>query len=151
MQYERRLWLAVTPWSQVVGRDGYAWTVLPHWPAWQKRITRKGRDDQTFTPELADMASVLVPDKSDAMAALVASFGVPEVIAWRDEGSVWWVAPQPVASTVLAHLRDWHGTLKQGSPSARITHTDVEALAYHWQLHQQQLVFPLPDDPHTHT
>jgi len=150
--YERRPWLAVVPWTQIVGADGYVWTVLPHWPPYQKRVTRPGCGVQLFTPGAMDETTVLVPDEADALATLAATFGMPEVLAWRPDERTWWTCPIPTASTVLAHLRDWHGTLDQGSPSARLTHhSDAEALAYHWQLHQQQLVFPLPNDPHTHT
>lgn len=151
MRHEQRPWLAVVPWSQVLGVDGQVWTVLPHWPAWQKRITRQGRPVAVFTPRVMDTATVLVPDEPEAFAVLVAAFGVPEVLAWRPDERTWWTCPPAIPSTVLAHLRDWHGTLEQGSPSARLTHrSTAEALAYHWQLHQQQLVFPLPNDPHIH-
>lgn len=151
VKYEQRPWLATVPWSQVLGVDGHVWTVLPHYPPHERRISRPGVWPIAFAPGLADMATVLVPDDADALASLAASFGLPEVLAWRDEGQTWWTCPQPVASTVLAHLRDWHGTLDQGSPHARLTHESAaHALAYHWQLHQQQFVFPLPNDPHTH-
>lgn len=151
MIQQQRPWLAVVPWSQVVGRDGYAWTVLPHWPPYQKRITRKGREVQVFVPAVMDMATVLVPDERDALSALAATFGAPEVLAWRGDEREWWTCPPSVPATVLAHLRDMHGTLDQGSPSARLTHASLaEALAYHWQLHQQQLMFPIPC-PHVHT
>lgn len=151
MRRERRPWLATVPWSQVEGVDGYVWTVLPHWPPYERRISRHGVEPIAFTPGLADATTVLVPEDADALFNLATVFGVPEVLAWRDEGQTWWTCPPVVASTVLAHLRDWHGTLDRGSPSARLTHTsDAAALAYHWQLHAQQLVFPLPNDPHTH-
>jgi hypothetical protein len=152
VKHERRPWLAVVPWSQVLGLDGYAWTVLPHWPPYQKRIVRRGRDVTLFTPAVMDETTVLVPDEADALATLAATFGRPEVIAWRPDERTWWTVVQPVDSTVYAHLRDWHGTLESGSPSYRGTFPGgtPEALAYHWQLHQQQLVFPLPNDPHTH-
>lgn len=151
MRYELRPWLAVAPWSQVIGLDGYAWTVLPHWPPHQKRITRRGRDVQLFTPGVMDMANVLVPDEADALAALAATFGAPEVLGRWQAPDTWWTCPASAPATVLAHLRDMHGTLDQGSPSARLTHNSLaEALAYHWQLHQQQLMFPIPS-PHVHT
>lgn len=151
MRHEPRPWLAITPWSQVLAPDGSVWTVLPHWPMWQRRITSPGRPVQVFAPSPVDTAVVLVPDVPDAMAALVASFGVPEVLGWRDEGAAWWRCPPAAPETVYRHLRDFHGTLTQGSPSARLTYPGgpPEALAYHWQLHQQQLVFPMPE-PHTH-
>lgn len=153
MRQERVPWLTVVPWSQVVGLDGYAWTVLPHWPPYQKRIVRRGREVQLFSPGPLDMATVLVPDEADALATLAATFGRPELIAWRPTESVWWTCPAQTLATVLAHLRDWHGTLERGSPTARITHHSPEAaLAYHWQLHQQQLVHPDPlaGQPHYH-
>ena len=85
------------------------------------------------------------------MAALIASFGVPELIAWRNDSNNWWTVPELTDATVLAHLRDWHGTLDRGSPSARLTHrSNAEALAYHFQLHQQEIVFPPTGDPHAH-
>lgn len=145
MRYERRPWLAVVPWTQVLGGDGCVWTVLPSWPAWQKRITRPGQPDQVFAPQIMDEITVLVPDEAYALAALAATFGRPELLAWKPSETVWWTCPQQVESTVLAHLRDWHGTLDLGSPSARLTHRSLaEALGYHWQLHQQQLVHPDP-------
>lgn len=151
MRYERRPWLTVTPWSQVLGLDGYAWTVLPHWPPYQRRITRKGREVQMFTPGLTDLATVLVPDEADALATLAATFGVPEVLAWRPDERTWWTCPAQTPATVGAHLRDWHGTLDLGSPSSRLSYrSPAEALAHHAQLHQQQLVHPLPNGPHAH-
>lgn len=152
MKYEQRPWLTTVPWSQVIGADGNVWTVLPHWPLWERRINRPAAPwPFTFTPACDALVTVLVPDESDALAALAAVFGMPEVLAIRPTDSTWWRVAPPVPATVLAHLRDWHGTLDQGSPHARLTHrSPEEALAYHWQLHQQQLVFPLPPDPHTH-
>lgn len=152
MRYERRPWLATVPWSQIVGADGYAWTVLPHWPSWQRRIVRRGREVAVFAPAVMDEVTVLVPDEQDALAVLAATFGAPEVIGWRASEGTWWTLPAATERSVLAHLRDWHGTLELGSPSARLTHrSNAEALGFHWQLHQQQLVFPLPNDPHAHT
>lgn len=148
MMYEQRPWLAVTPWSQVVGRDGYAWTVLPHHTPAEKRITRKGREVQMFTPGVLDIATVLVPDEADAWAALVDSFGVPEVLGRWQAPDTWWTCPEPQLDTVLAHLRDWHGTMERGTTSHLVSST-TEGLAYHWQVHQQQLVMPLPT-PHVH-
>ncbi len=154
MRYERRPWLATVPWSQVmIAAPWYVWTVLPHWPPYQKRIICRetGSIPFLFTPQPTDMVTVLEPDEPEALANLAAAFGMPELLAWHGPGDAWWTCPPAVAATVLAHLRDWHGTLDQGSPSARLTHhSDAEALAYHWQLHQQQLVFPLPVG-HAHT
>jgi len=152
MRYEQRPWLTTTPWSQAVDPTGHVWTVQPHWPSWQRRITcRCGHGPLVWAPSPTDMTYVLVPEVPDAMSALVATFGVPEVLAWRDEGAAWWRCAPPTAETVYRHLRDFHGTLTQGSPSARLGYPGghAEALAYHWQLHQQQLVFPMPE-PHTH-
>jgi hypothetical protein len=152
MRHEPRPWLAITPWSQIMGADGQPWTVMPHWPAHQKRITRRGAAEYVFTPRPMDMATVLVPDDADALATLAAAFGgPPEVTARWTAPASWWECPQQTEPTVLAHLRDWHATLEPGSPSARLTHSNnLEALGYHWQLHQQQLVFPLPVG-HVHT
>lgn len=152
MRYEQRPWLAITPWSQILGLDGYAWTVLPTWPPTCKQIVRPGREVQTFAPGPTQTATVLVPDEPEALATLAATFGAPEILAWRPDERTWWACPPQTVATVDTHLRDWHGTLDQGSPSARLSYPGgtVEALAYHWQLHQQQLVFPLPNDPHTH-
>jgi hypothetical protein len=149
MRYEPRPWLAITPWSQIVGADGQPWTVLPHHTAYQKRITRKGAAEYLFTPRAMEMATVLVPDDADAYAALVASFGVPEVLAVWEAPASWWTCPQVELSTVDAHLRDWHGTLELGTTS-HLTRSQTEALAYHWQVHQQQLVMPLPRGHHVH-
>ena len=153
MRHEQRPWLATVPWSQVLGVDGHVWTVLPHYPPHERRISRPGVWPVTFAPGFTT-TTVLVPDDADAMAALAATFGLPELIAWKDDdASVWWTCPPAVESTVLAHLRDWHGTLDRGSSTARLTHeSSAHALAYHWQLHQQQLVHPDPlaGRPHFH-
>lgn len=150
MRHEQRPWLAITPWSQVQGVDGHVWTVLPHWPAYLRRIARPGVAPLVFDPGYS-IATVLVPEDADALATLAATFGAPEVLAWRFSENTWWSFLPAVETTVLAHLRDWHGTLDSGSSSARLTHrSTAEALAYHWQLHQQQLVHPLPHGPHYH-
>ena len=149
MKYVQRPWLTLVPWTQFLGLDGYAWTVLPSWPPYEKRIIRPGRAEQIFRPTPADMATVIEPDEPEALATLAATFGRPDILAFRPSAAEWWRCPEQVAATVLAHLRDFHGTLDLGSPSYRHTRDDAEALAYHWQLHQQQLMFPLPV-PHTH-
>jgi len=154
MQYEQRPWLAVVPWSQVmIAPPWYVWTVLPSWPPYQKRIICRevAPTPFVFTPGPMDMVTVLVPDERDALAALAATFGGPlEVIARWTPPATWWDCPQQTAATVDTHLRDWHGTLDLGSPSYRHSRDTTEALGYHWQLHQQQLVFPLPVG-HVHT
>lgn len=148
---ESRPWLAVTPWSQILGADGQPWTVLPSWPPYVKRIARPGGPMLQFSPRPMDMATVLVPDELEALAALAATFGEPEILGRWSAPATWWECPQQTEQSVLAHLRDWHGTLDQGSPHARLTHrNNLEALGFHWQLHQQQLVFPLPVG-HAHT
>jgi hypothetical protein len=150
MRYETRPWLAVTPWSQVRTPDTLIWTVLPWWPPYQKRITRPGQPwPYLFTPAVMDTVTVLVPDEADAIAALTQTFGVPELLAWKSSDVAPWTCPPITLASVLAHLRDWHRTLDTGTTS-HLTHGTTEALAYHWQVHQQQLVHPLPI-PHLHT
>lgn len=149
MRYERHLWSTVTPWSQILGADGLPWTVTPHWPPPQKRITRQGGPVLMFTPRPADVATVLVPDDDDAFAAIAATFGVPEVLAWQNPPDQRWYVPAAMLDTVNAHLRDWHGTMDLGTTHHR-TGSPTEALHYHWQCHQQQLVLPLPRGHHVH-
>lgn len=148
MRYERRPWLSVVPWCQVRA-DGGPLTVLPSWPPYVKRVTWPGGPVATFTPGPMDMASVLIPDEADAYAALIASFGMPELLATREAPDLSWSLPGQTPATVGAHLRDWHGTLDLGTTYQR-TRSDLDALALHWQLHQQQLVHPIPT-PHLHT
>ena len=112
-------------------------------------ITRKGAATFVFTPRPTDMTTVLVPDEREAFAALVASFGMPEVLATWEAPATSWTVPQLTEATALAHLRDWHGTMERGTTSHLVGST-AEALRYHWQVHQQQLVMPLPRGHHVH-
>lgn len=149
MRVESRPWLSVVPWCQVATGDRTA-TVLPHWPPYQKRVLlAPGTAPFIFTPAPMAMTTVLIPDEADAYAALIDSFGMPELLATREAPDLSWSCPAQVPATVGAHLRDWHGTLDLGTTYQR-TRSDLDALALHWQLHQQQLVHPIPT-PHLHT
>ena len=143
MMHQRQPWSAVVPWSQILGADGQPWTVMPNWPPYQKRIMRQGGPVLVFTPRPTDTATVLVPEDSEALAILAATFGPLELLGeWRAPAAGW-TCPMLNPDTVDAHLRDWHKTLETG-PTFHHTRSSAEALAYHWQVHQQQLVMPTP-------
>jgi hypothetical protein len=125
------------------------WTVLPMWPAFLKKITRAGEPHpRVIKPAPADVVIVCEPTDVEAFATLAATFGAPEVLAWREEHAPHWQCPRQTPATILAHLRDAHRTLDLGTNHIR-TGVGAEALNVHWQLHQQALVHPLPA-PHVH-
>lgn len=122
---------------------------MPMWPAHVKKITRAGEPwPVVFLPAPGESVIVLEPTDAEAFATLAATFGVPEVLAWRAEHAPHWTCPVQTPATVLAHLRDAHRTLDLGTNHIR-TGVGAEALNVHWQLHQQALVHPLPA-PHVH-
>lgn len=144
MNYVTRPWLAVVPWSQVLLSSGAIATVLPHWPPHQRRMMLPGRAPVVFEPAPMAMVTVCEPDDVEALAAIAAVFGKPDVLAELDgKTGQWWRCPPAVAATVDAHLRDWHRNLDPGATS-HLTRNVNDALQYHWQLHQQVLVHPLP-------
>lgn len=143
MMRELHPWPDIPPWSQILGADGQPWTVVPNWPPYQKRITRQGGPTLTFVPRPADLATVLVPEDGEALAILASAFGPLELLGEWHAPANSWTCPMVDPDTVDAHLRDWHHTLESGT-TFHITRSTTEALAYHWQVHQQQLVRPLP-------
>ena len=144
MDYISRPWLAVVPWTQVRLSHGAIATVLPHWPLYQRRIMLPGRPPVVFEPAPMAMVDVCEPTDAECLATLALAFGQPEVLAKLDGLSGdWYRAPEMVASTVNRHLRDFHRTLDLGT-TYHATRSVSESLAYHWQLHQQVLVHPLP-------
>jgi len=106
-----------------------------------------GMTPVVFTPKPMAMVQVCEPDDTEALANLAAVFGQPQVLAtWCDDLADWWRCPHPSPASrtdVNAHLRDFHRTLDSGATS-HLTRNVNESLNYHWQLHQQVLVHPLP-------
>jgi len=112
--------------------------MLPGWPP------------VVFTPGPMAMADVCEPDEAEALANLAAVFGRLDLLAEWDAGhGDWWRCPPVEPATVGAHLRDMHRTHDTGT-NAHSSRSVVEDSAYHWQLHQQVLVHPLPVK-HFHT
>lgn len=145
MIYVSRPWLAVPPWTQVRLSHGAIATVLPHWPLYQRRIMLPGRAPVVFTPEPMAFVDVCEPSDEEALATLAAVFGPLELVREQvTEGAdPWWRCPEVEPATALAHLRDVHRTLDTGTTS-HLVGSVGEALRYHWQVHHQQLVHPLP-------
>jgi hypothetical protein len=143
VDYVSRPWLAVVPWTQVRLSSGAIATVLPHWPLYQRRLMLPGRAPVVFTPEPMAFAEVCEPDDQEALATLAAAFGPLEVVAEYGATADWWRCPAVDERSVYAHLRDVHRTLDRGTTS-HLTSSVNDALRYHWQVHHQLLVHPLP-------
>lgn len=144
MEYVTRPWLAVVPWTQVRLSSGAIATVLPHWPLYQRRIMLPGRAPVVFVPEPMAMVEVCEPDEAEALANLALVFGQPEHLAALDGLTAdWWRCPEVDAGTVNRHLRDFHRNLDTGTTS-HLTRNVNDSLNYHWQVHHQVLVHPLP-------
>lgn len=142
MNYVSRPWLAVVPWTQVRLSHGAIATVLPHWPLYQRRIMLPGRAPVVFEPAPAAFVDVCEPSDEEALAVLAATFGPLELIAEQVAGE-WWRCPPINAENVLGHLRDIHRTHERGTTSY-LPRSVGDAWRYHYLVHQQVLVHPLP-------
>lgn len=144
MNYVSRPWLAVTPWTQVRLGPGVIATVLPHWPLHERRFTLPGRAPVVFTPAPMAFVEVCEPTEPEALATLALAFGQPEHLGRLDGLTAdWWRCPEVTERNIDAHLRDWHRTHDLGTTSHRTRNVN-ESLRYHWQVHHQLLVHPLP-------
>lgn len=144
MIYQRVPWLAVAPWSQIAGADGYTWTVLPHWPAHERRIVRRGRPEYVFAPGFNDLATQLVPDDADALRHLRAAFGLVECLA-REIAEQVYMCPPVDQPTMDRHLRNYHPDVWPAFTAKAYS----QRVLLHEQAHARMLVFP-PRPFHLH-
>lgn len=108
-----------------------------------------GMPPVVFTPAPMAFVEVCEPDDVEALTTLALVFGQPEHLGRLDGlTGEWWRCPEPTAATVDRHLRDMHRTQDRGTTS-HLTGSVNESLTYHYQIHRQVLVHPLPV-PHFH-
>lgn len=147
-------WHEIGPWSQVLGPDGYIWTVLPSRAPGARLLGRPGGGTMSIIP--GRPARLLVPDTSDALATLRAAFARADLL-WRD------VAPASAPGSFLAcpiprvrdghtshllanHMRELHGAEPPVSLGARPLDS---IMAVHLGWHSRQLLSP-PRVAHVH-